>query len=68
MVQCRHLSDKDQPVKPRRLHSSFWAWIKPTLQAPAEELIAVAGLDAAVYMRLLAFGASPPMWLQRKTD
>ena len=68
MVQCRHLSDKDQPVKPRRLQGSFWAWIKPTLQAPAEELIAVAGLDAAVYMRLLVFGASPPMWLQRRTD
>ena len=53
----RHLSDKDQPCKPRRLQGSFWAWIKPTLQTPGEELIAVAGIDAAVYMRLLAFGA-----------
>ena len=55
----RFLSDADQKVKPRRLQSSFFGWIGPTLQTREEELIGVAGIDAAVYMRLLSFGRSP---------
>ena len=48
---------KGKGPKPRRLPTSFWGWILPVFGASEDEVIRVAGVDAAMYLRLLAFGA-----------
>ncbi|KAK9840790.1 hypothetical protein WJX81_004889 [Elliptochloris bilobata] len=47
---------KGKGAKPRRLPTSFWGWIAPVYSASEDEVIRVAGVDAAMYLRLLAFG------------
>ena len=48
---------KGKGPKPRRLPTSFWGWILPVYSASEDEVIRVAGVDAAMYLRLLSFGA-----------
>lgn len=43
--------------KPKRLPMSFWGWIVPVYRTDEDEMIRVAGFDAATYMRIIAFGA-----------
>lgn len=43
--------------KPKRLPMSFWGWILPVYRTDEEEMIRVAGFDAATYMRIITFGA-----------
>ena len=51
---------KGKGNKPKRLPTSFWGWIAPVYSASEDEVIRVAGVDAAMYLRLLAFGALGP--------
>ncbi len=51
---------KGKGNKPKRLPTSFWGWIAPVYSASEDEVIRVAGVDAAMYLRLLAFGALEP--------
>ena len=44
--------------KPKRLPMSFWGWILPVYRTEEEEMIRVAGFDAATYMRIITFGGS----------
>jgi len=37
---------------------SFWGWILPVYRTDEDEMIRVAGFDAATYMRIVSFGAS----------
>ena len=46
----------EQSYRPKRLPRSFWGWILPTLRASEEEVILVAGVDAAMYLRIMKFG------------
>ncbi|CAK0785988.1 hypothetical protein CVIRNUC_009201 [Coccomyxa viridis] len=42
--------------KPKRLPMSFWGWILPVYRTTEDEMIRIAGFDAATYMRIIAFG------------
>ncbi|CAL5228475.1 g11617 [Coccomyxa viridis] len=42
--------------KPKRLPMSFWGWILPVYRTDEDEMIRVAGFDAATYMRIITFG------------
>ena len=53
-VRRRYLPE--QEYRPRKLSKSFWGWIGPTLAASEDEVILVAGVDAAMYLRILKFG------------
>ena len=44
--------------KPKRLPMSFWGWILPVYRTEEDEMIRVAGFDAATYMRIITFGGS----------
>ncbi|KAK9806417.1 hypothetical protein WJX73_004348 [Symbiochloris irregularis] len=46
----------EQTYRPRKLSRNFWGWIMPTLSASEEEVILVAGVDAAMYLRIMKFG------------
>ena len=35
---------------------SFWGWILPVYRTTENEMIRIAGFDAATYMRIIAFG------------
>jgi hypothetical protein len=43
-------------AKPKRLPLSFWGWVLPVYRTSEEEMLKVAGFDAATYMRIIAFG------------
>ena len=49
--------DKDVSAKPRRLLPGFFAWWWQILTTPEEEVLRVAGLDMAVFIRTLVFAA-----------
>ena len=49
--------------KPKRLPMSFWGWILPVYRTDEDEMIRVAGFDAATYMRVISFGAQSPVAL-----
>ena len=51
---CRYIPE--QEPKPQKLSNILWGWILPTWQATEDDVIAVAGTDAAVYLMLLKFG------------
>lgn len=42
--------------KPKRLPLSFWGWLIPVYKTTEEDLLKIAGFDAAVYMRIISFG------------
>ena len=42
--------------RPKALPDSVWGWILPTFQCKQDEVVAMAGYDAAMYLRILAFG------------
>ncbi|CAL8466090.1 g5626 [Coccomyxa elongata] len=42
--------------KPKRLPLSFWGWLLPVYKTTEEELLRIAGFDAATYMRIVSFG------------
>ena len=46
--------------KPKRLPMSFWGWILPVYRTTEDEMIRIAGFDAATYMRIIAFGTRDP--------
>lgn len=48
--------DKAQLIKPRRPSPSFFGWIPAVWQYTEHEIIEVAGLDTAVYLRIVQFG------------
>ena len=39
---------------------SFWGWILPVYRTDEDEMIRVAGFDAATYMRIITFGEYAP--------
>jgi len=47
---------KGKGPKPRRLPTSFRGWIAPVFSTSEDEVIRVSGVDAAMYLRLIAFG------------
>ncbi|KAK9804434.1 hypothetical protein WJX72_012500 [[Myrmecia] bisecta] len=47
----------DGSLKPHRLPDRFYAWIWPVYRYTQDEVIALGGMDAAMYLRILAFGA-----------
>jgi hypothetical protein len=55
---CRHIDrfDKTLEEKPRRLPPGFFSWWYIILTTPEEEVLRVAGLDMAVFIRILTFG------------
>ena len=53
--------------KPKRLPLSFWGWLFPVYKTTEDELIRVAGFDAAMYMRIISFGALSDMQRCRRT-
>ncbi len=50
---------RDLPLRPRRLPDTLWGWVVPCLTYPEEDVIDEAGLDAAMYLRILKFGEAP---------
>jgi hypothetical protein len=55
--------------RPKRLPPGYLAWCIPVWTYPEDELIQTAGLDAAVFIRVLRFGASgPPAHVLRVHD
>lgn len=46
-------------MHPRRLPDTLWGWVVPCLTYPEEDVIDEAGLDAAMYLRILKFGEVP---------
>ncbi len=42
--------------RPKALPNSVWGWIVPTFRYKQDEVVAMAGYDAAMYLRILAFG------------
>lgn len=53
---CRF--DKAQRVKPRRLPPTLLSWWLHVWSTSEEDVIAVNGLDAAMFLRVLRFGES----------
>ncbi|KAK9811621.1 hypothetical protein WJX72_007134 [[Myrmecia] bisecta] len=43
--------------RPLRLPRTFWGWLKPVHKYTQKEIIELAGMDAAMYLRVLTFGA-----------
>ncbi|KAG2435994.1 hypothetical protein HYH02_011707 [Chlamydomonas schloesseri] len=46
----------DLDLKPRRLPNGWTSWILPVIRYPEEDIIDEAGLDCAIYLRILRFG------------
>jgi len=42
--------------KPKRLPLSFWGWLVPVYKTTEEDMLKIAGFDAAIYMRIISFG------------
>ncbi len=42
--------------RPKALPNSVWGWIIPSFRHKQDEVVAIAGYDAAMYLRILAFG------------
>lgn len=53
-VHCRFT--RGLKHKPKRLPLSFWGWLIPVYKTTEEDLLKIAGFDAAVYMRIISFG------------
>ena len=49
--------DPEVKRKRRRLPMGLVGWISPTIFYPEDEVIALAGMDVAVFLRLLSYGA-----------
>ncbi|KXZ47791.1 hypothetical protein GPECTOR_33g673 [Gonium pectorale] len=47
---------KDIDLKPKRLPNGLFSWILPVVTYPEEDIIDEAGLDCAMYLRILRFG------------
>lgn len=58
---CRY--DPEVKHKPRRLRMGLFSWVKPTIFYPEDEIVTVAGLDVAVFLRMLSFGEGALAWL-----
>ncbi|KAK9861196.1 hypothetical protein WJX84_002371 [Apatococcus fuscideae] len=43
--------------RPKRLPVKFWAWIRPVYSYTQQDIVELAGIDAAMFMRILSFGA-----------
>lgn len=43
-------------VKPKKLPTGVFSWIKPVLFYDEDEMLTVAGMDAVVMTRLLSYG------------
>ncbi|KAK9859822.1 hypothetical protein WJX84_005942 [Apatococcus fuscideae] len=50
----RHAKDVKRP---KRLPVKFWAWIRPVYSYTQQDIVELAGIDAAMFMRVLSFGA-----------
>ena len=48
--------DPEVAERPRRLRNGLWSWVAPVAYYPEDEVVAVAGLDVAVFLRLLKYG------------
>ena len=57
---CLHRYMRGLQHKPKRLPMSFWGWILPVYRTDEDEMIRVAGFDAATYMRIITFGEYTP--------
>jgi len=42
--------------RPKALPNSVWGWIIPSFRYKQDAVVAMAGYDAAMYLRILAFG------------
>ncbi len=42
--------------KPQRLRMGLTDWLRPVITCPEEEVVSVAGMDAAVFLRLINYG------------
>ncbi|EFJ43788.1 ERD4-related membrane protein [Volvox carteri f. nagariensis] len=51
---CRYAKDID--LKPKRLPNGLLSWIYPVITYPEGDIIDEAGLDCAMYLRILRFG------------
>ena len=49
--------DPEVRTKPRRLPNGLASWVMPVLLCPEDDVVSVAGLDVAVFLRLLEYGA-----------
>lgn len=47
-------------IKPKRLPENVLGWIRPVYAAKLDNVIDVAGVDAAMYLRCIAFGEHAP--------
>ncbi len=52
---CCFRFDKNLPVKPKRLPPGFFSWWWTIFLTTEDELIEVAGMDAAMVVRMLNF-------------
>lgn len=55
-----HRFDPEVKRKPRRLPMGLLSWVSPTIFYPEDEVIALSGMDVAVFLRLLSYGEPPP--------
>ena len=51
---CRF--DPEVKLKPQRLPLSFFAWIRPVLKYPEDDVLMMSGMDVVVFLRLLNYG------------
>ena len=49
--------------RPEPLPRSLWGWIPKVLQYTQDDVVELAGYDAAMYLRILAFGIAPSFWM-----
>ena len=56
-IVCRYKRGKGVHRRPKRLPRGMLSWIVAVYKIKQEEVIEVAGYDAATYMRILTMGA-----------
>lgn len=62
MLQLRYIKEDTSSglVKPKRLPETILGWIRPVYAANLDKVIDVAGVDAAMYLRCIAYGELAP--------
>ncbi len=54
--QTPYSFDPEVKRKPQRLRMGLIDWLRPVLTCTEDEVVAVAGMDAAVFLRLINYG------------
>ena len=55
---------RDRSTRPQPLPRSLWGWIRAVWGIQQDDVVSLAGYDAAMYLRILSFGAAACMHRQ----